>query len=314
MIVGTSGIGFMMFDARRAGSVVEILVGMIILGLLWYIVDAWILAPLERRMARPLDILDLGSGNCWLSYRLSLRQHRPVAVDIFRDELDGLRAASKYPTWFRVVEAEFDNLPFPRNSADLAIFNSSFHYSTDYARTLSELKPCLRPNGSVVILDSPLYAKAEDGRRMVEERHAEFLKRYGFRSDAVMHQRFHDVQEVGNGHPVVAGEEREAADVVVAAQHRGGGDAGVAQAGGLPGRARQGPVDEVAELGQLQRLELVSRQRLHAWIPVRSLHLSVLLANRARALLGFPAGNSQRTGPMGCRLYSRNDVVNGVYR
>ncbi len=48
MIVSTSGIGFMMFDARRAGSTVEILLGMIILGLLWYIVDAWILAPIER--------------------------------------------------------------------------------------------------------------------------------------------------------------------------------------------------------------------------------------------------------------------------
>src|SRR5438270_71502 len=47
MIVGTSGIGFLMFDARRSGSTVEILLGMIILGLLWYIVDAWILAPLE---------------------------------------------------------------------------------------------------------------------------------------------------------------------------------------------------------------------------------------------------------------------------
>ncbi|MGJ4950904.1 ABC transporter permease [Bradyrhizobium sp. HKCCYLS20291] len=48
MIVGTSGIGFLMFDARRAGSTVEIVLGMIILGLLWYVVDAWILAPLER--------------------------------------------------------------------------------------------------------------------------------------------------------------------------------------------------------------------------------------------------------------------------
>ena len=38
----------MMFDARRAGSTTEMLLGMIILGLLWYIVDAWILAPLER--------------------------------------------------------------------------------------------------------------------------------------------------------------------------------------------------------------------------------------------------------------------------
>lgn len=48
MIVGTSGVGFLMFDARRAGSVVEILLGMIVLGLLWYLVDGWLLAPLER--------------------------------------------------------------------------------------------------------------------------------------------------------------------------------------------------------------------------------------------------------------------------
>lgn len=48
IIVGTSGIGFLMFDARRAGSVVEIFVGMIVLGILWYIVDSWILAPIER--------------------------------------------------------------------------------------------------------------------------------------------------------------------------------------------------------------------------------------------------------------------------
>ncbi len=48
IIVGTSGIGFMMFDARRAGSVVEILLGMVVLGLLWYIVDSWVLAPIER--------------------------------------------------------------------------------------------------------------------------------------------------------------------------------------------------------------------------------------------------------------------------
>jgi taurine transport system permease protein len=48
IIVGTSGIGFLMFDARRAGSVVEIMLGMIVLGILWYVVDAWLLAPIER--------------------------------------------------------------------------------------------------------------------------------------------------------------------------------------------------------------------------------------------------------------------------
>ncbi|HEV8676705.1 MAG TPA: ABC transporter permease [Methylomirabilota bacterium] len=48
MIVGTSGIGFLMFDARRAGQVTEILLGMIVLGLLWSVVDGWLLVPLER--------------------------------------------------------------------------------------------------------------------------------------------------------------------------------------------------------------------------------------------------------------------------
>jgi taurine transport system permease protein len=48
IIVGTSGIGFMMFDARRAGQVTEVFVGMIMLGVLWYATDALILSPLER--------------------------------------------------------------------------------------------------------------------------------------------------------------------------------------------------------------------------------------------------------------------------
>ncbi|HEV8663924.1 MAG TPA: ABC transporter permease [Candidatus Methylomirabilis sp.] len=48
MIVGTSGIGFLMFDARRAGQVTEVLLGMVLLGLLWYFVDGWVLVPLER--------------------------------------------------------------------------------------------------------------------------------------------------------------------------------------------------------------------------------------------------------------------------
>ncbi|MDQ7820481.1 MAG: ABC transporter permease [Armatimonadota bacterium] len=48
IIVGTSGIGFMMFDARRSGSVVEMILGMILLGLLWYAVDAGVLRPAEQ--------------------------------------------------------------------------------------------------------------------------------------------------------------------------------------------------------------------------------------------------------------------------
>jgi ubiquinone/menaquinone biosynthesis C-methylase UbiE len=144
-----------------------------------------ILAEIEKEIVRPLDILDLGAGNGWMSYRLTLRQHKPVALDIFSDYCDGLRSTRHYPHPFLCVEAEFDQLPFRNGSFDLAIYNSSIHYSTDYRRTLAEARRCLRPNGSVVIMDSPVYALPEHGEQMRNERHDHFERQYGFRSDAV---------------------------------------------------------------------------------------------------------------------------------
>ncbi len=142
--------------------------------------------------ARSCDILDLGAGNCWLSYRLAERNHRPVAIDIFADARDGLGAARHYPISFPTLEAEFDRLPLPNASFDLAVFASSFHYSPDYARTLTEVQRCLRPGGRVAIIDSPVYGKHEHGARMVAERHAFFEQQYGFRSDAVPSIEFLD--------------------------------------------------------------------------------------------------------------------------
>jgi SAM-dependent methyltransferase len=152
-----------------------------------------ILKALEDDKRTPLDVLDLGSGNCWLSHRLSVRRHRPVAVDIFDDVRDGLRAARHYPDRFPVIESNFDCLPLPPKSFDLAIFNASFHYSVDYLHTLCEIRRCLRPSGLFVILDTPIYRLPDHGRRMVEEKHAAFAKRYGFPSDSLPSIEFLDI-------------------------------------------------------------------------------------------------------------------------
>jgi SAM-dependent methyltransferase len=152
-----------------------------------------ILLPLEKRMQRPLDILDLGAGNCWLSHRFSLRHHHTVAIDIFSDDLDGLRCARHYPAPLAVVEADFNDLPVAAHSFDLAVFNASVHYSSDYNRTFSEVRGCLRPGGIVVVLDSPVYQLRKHGELMVGEKHEEFRKRYGFPSDALPSIEFLDV-------------------------------------------------------------------------------------------------------------------------
>lgn len=151
----------------------------------WAHFERAVLAEIEREIARPLDILDLGAGNGWMSYRLTLRDHRPVALDIFSDNSDGLRSIPHYPRRFPCVEAEFDELPFGDAAFDLAIYNSSIHYSTDYRRTLAEARRCLRPSGRVIIMDSPVYNLPEHGEQMRTERHELFERQFGFRSDSV---------------------------------------------------------------------------------------------------------------------------------
>lgn len=151
-----------------------------------------ILPKIEQAAERELDVLDLGAGNCWMSYRLALRNHHPVALDIFTDAMDGLGAARRYGHSSPLVEAEFDHLPFRAASFDLGIFNASIHYSTDYRRTLNELRRCLRPGGHFVIIDSPVYRLAEHGEKMRSERHDVFEKHYGFRSDALPSLEYFD--------------------------------------------------------------------------------------------------------------------------
>jgi SAM-dependent methyltransferase len=158
----------------------------------WKHFETFVLTDIEKEAGRPLDILDLGSGNGWMSYRLTLRDHKPVALDVFADCSDGLRSNRHYPQRFPCVEAEFDDLPFSDAAFDLAIYNSSIHYSTDYRRTLGEARRCLRSSGRVVIMDSPVYKLPRHGERMRVERHEMFERRYGFRSDSVPSIEFFD--------------------------------------------------------------------------------------------------------------------------
>jgi SAM-dependent methyltransferase len=148
-----------------------------------------IVTPLAQLNKRPLHILDLGAGNGWMSYRLALQGHLPVAVDLLTNDRDGLGAAIHYDSHiqplFPRVQADLDRLPFASAMFDLVIFNASFHYSENYERTFAEALRCTRPGGSIVIADTPWYAEEESGRRMVEEKHKRFSATYGFASNSI---------------------------------------------------------------------------------------------------------------------------------
>jgi SAM-dependent methyltransferase len=157
-------------------------------------IEQKILSALETKRPGGMNILDLGAGNGWMSYRLALRGHDPVAVDLLTNDADGLGAAMHYrivlDSLFPRFQAELDRLPFADSQFDCAIFNASFHYSEDYERTLAETIRCVRSGGSVIVSDTAWYHNEESGRQMLAERRAAFTARFGFPSDGLTSLEF----------------------------------------------------------------------------------------------------------------------------
>jgi SAM-dependent methyltransferase len=153
---------------------------------------------LVRHVLKPFQgngsILDLGAGNCWMSFRLEFLGYSPVAVDLLTNTNDGLGAADHYNkhllTPIPRFQAEATHLPFAAEQFDVIVFNASFHYAEDYEATLCEALRCLKPGGTVVISDTPWYSREESGRQMVAERHAAFRQRFGTPSDSLKSLEF----------------------------------------------------------------------------------------------------------------------------
>lgn len=149
-----------------------------------------VIIPYENQNHGRLRILDLGAGNGWLSNRLAQRGHVLAAVDLLTNPLDGLGAQVYYESRFTSVQAEFDHLPLADEQIELIIYNSSLHYSIDYTATLREALRLLVRNGRVVVMDTPLYRKAESGAAMVRERQLQFEQRYGFASNSLPSENY----------------------------------------------------------------------------------------------------------------------------
>lgn len=150
-----------------------------------------ILTPQLKRGSR---ILDLGAGNCWLSFRLALEGYKLVAVDLLTNGRDGLGAAEHYRPYLSEIfprfRAEVISLPFAEGQFDAAIFNASFHYAEDSEAALSEALRCVAEDGLVIICDTPWYGSEESGMKMVAERRLRFLQKYGTASNSIQSLEF----------------------------------------------------------------------------------------------------------------------------
>ena len=107
------------------------------------------------RISQQATVLDIGCGTGEFE-RLVLAEHpgqQIVGIDISDQMLAIARHKCRDDLNVSFQTAPASELPFERNSFDVVISASAFHYFDDPEAALAEMKRVLKPDGKVVILD-----------------------------------------------------------------------------------------------------------------------------------------------------------------
>lgn len=103
-----------------------------------------------------LILADAGAGFPWLSHRLAELGHQVVAFDISADPDFGLGAARLFGDGFLAVLGSLEAPPLAVGRYDAVICNASLHYVKDLAACLARLARGLRPEGALIVMDTPI--------------------------------------------------------------------------------------------------------------------------------------------------------------
>ena len=125
--------------------------------------------------------IDLGAGNCWLSYHLAQAGYNVLALDCNAEGRDGLSGGDVYLNqgnyFFLRGQASIDCLPIHNERIALCVISGALHY-VNVQETLAQVFRVLKPQGQLIIMDSPVFEDAASGRQMRREQLAYFDLQY----------------------------------------------------------------------------------------------------------------------------------------
>ena len=108
------------------------------------------------------SILDLGCGNGWLSNWLSTLPGVTVTgLDIHGEEIAQARRVFGERDALQFRKGELEALEEKGEKFDLILFAASIQYFPSLPTILDRALACLRPQGEVHLIDSPLYGAEE---------------------------------------------------------------------------------------------------------------------------------------------------------
>jgi len=114
------------------------------------------------RRPRPIEILEIGCGNGWLSNLLAqIPGASVVGLDATAVELDQARRVFAGRSNLRFVRADVRAAAPPEPVPDVIVLASVIQYVADLPALIRQLLGWLAPDGELDLLDSPLYRTAD---------------------------------------------------------------------------------------------------------------------------------------------------------
>lgn len=133
-----------------------------------------------NRKKMPLNILEIGCGNGWLSRQLSdIPESHVIGIETNITELrQAVRIFSQMPN-LNFIRGDFNKMDFHGDLFDIVVMAASVQYFSSVQNTLKHvLRYYLKPGGEIHIIDSPFYQAAEVAAAM--ERTAIYYTQLGF--------------------------------------------------------------------------------------------------------------------------------------
>jgi ArsR family transcriptional regulator len=103
----------------------------------------------------PLDVVDIGCGEGYLTVEVARWARRVTAIDRAPAVLARAKALAgrRHAENVTFKRGEIDRLPLESASVDVALLSQALHHAADPARALAEAARVVRPGGKILILD-----------------------------------------------------------------------------------------------------------------------------------------------------------------
>ena len=131
------------------------------------------------RKKSPLDILEIGCGNGWLSHQLAaIPGSRVTGTDINSFETEQAKRVFASKSNLNFIHGEASPALFKGRKFDIILFASAMQYFESVGETIGNARSMLKSHGEIHIMDSPFYR--EDQREEARQRSIRYYESLGF--------------------------------------------------------------------------------------------------------------------------------------